>query len=80
MVVVGGLVLLVALIVSVTVCCVRMKKKEDWDLAQNTDYVRRDDAINHGANGEVIREAAEGEDPSDFDFDAVAEAAEEKVI
>ena len=73
--------LLLALIVSVTVCCVHHKKKGILVLqAQNSSYSdRNDEAINAGANGE-IREVVEGDEHSDFDFDAVAEEAEMKVI
>ena len=71
----------IALIVSVTVCCVHHKKKGILVLqAQNSSYSdRNDEAINAGANGE-IREVVEGDEHSDFDFDAVAEEAEMKVI
>ena len=70
--------LLLALIVAVTICCVVHKKKTTWELqAQNGGYSdRNEEAINGGAVGEMT----DGENPGSFDFDAVAESMEMKVI
>ena len=75
--------LLLALIVAVTICCVCQKKKAvNWELqAQNGGYSdRNDEAINGGAVGEMIGEMIDGGSPVNFDFDAVAESVEMKVI
>ena len=78
--------LLLALMVSVTICCVFRKKREMLVLqAQNGSYSdRNDQAIAAGqTNGTVgmIREVADEEmEEPDFDFDAVTDSVEMKVI
>ena len=74
--------LILSVIVSVTICYVYRKKRESWDVrVQNGSYSdRNDEAISAGANGEMIREVAEGDDRSEFDFDAVTDSVEEKVM
>lgn len=74
--------IVLALIIAVTICCVCHKKREEWVLSETTDYMggsRANGTINSGAaaNGEVIRETTE--EQSDFDFDALAESVEMKV-
>lgn len=63
-----------------TICCVYHKKRGLWELqAQNSSYSdRNNEAISAGTNGE-IREVVDGDEPSDFDFDAVANEVEMKV-
>ena len=77
--------LLLALMISITVCCVFRKKREMWILqAQNGSYSDRNDgAMAEGTreNGGVsLREVVEGEvEAPEFDFDAVAGDGEMKV-
>ena len=75
--------LVLALIIAVTICCVCHKKREEWDLTETTDYMggnRTNGTINSGtgSNGEVVGETTT-EEQSDFDFDGLAESVEMKV-